>query len=94
MCIENYNKLYTCPDIDLKEARIMSNVRANISIKRALFLVSTLSRMINSLAKYQHQMGLLLLFVLSVTTFNLFCLILYMQRIIGCAICNNYNVHI
>ena len=49
----------------------MLTILANISIKRTLYSVSTLSPMIDSLAKYQYQMGLILLVILSVTKYCL-----------------------
>ena len=58
MCIKHLNKLYTRQDIDSKEARKMLTVLANISIKRTLYSVSTLSPMNDSLAKYQTSNGL------------------------------------
>ena len=61
MCIKYLNKLQTLQDIDSKETRKMLTVLANTSIKRTLFSVSTLSPMIDSLAKYQNQMGLIAL---------------------------------
>ena len=61
----------------------MSTALANISIKRELYSVSTLSPMIGSLAKYQNQMGLLLLFIISVTILNLFFLFEICKALIG-----------
>ena len=75
MSIVHYDKLQSRQDVDSKEARKISTGLANISMKKAIYLVPTLSPMIESLAKYQHQMGLFLLFIPFLTTVNLFCLI-------------------
>ena len=65
---------HTRIQIQKKHANMLT-VLANISNKRTLYSISTLSPMIDSLVKYQIQLGYILLIILSLTTVNLMCLI-------------------